>query len=132
MPDSFVNGTIFNIRSRPIYKCATELVGHINVCLVREVRYILPLMSRMRIDLTQKEIPLDGLYILRLFGQQSILCKLLNASHSMCPYFDNRLITLLGGPVNMRVLPHFRACTSFFFLVLIKFNHKITRLEISG
>ncbi|NVL90707.1 MAG: hypothetical protein HWN69_06910 [Desulfobacterales bacterium] len=61
LPDSLLNGTIFGGWHRPIYKRATKLVGHIDVCLVREIRYILPFISRMRIDLTQKEISLDGL-----------------------------------------------------------------------
>jgi len=39
---------------------ATELVSHIDVCLVHEVQCILPPTSRMRFDLTQKEIPLGG------------------------------------------------------------------------
>ncbi len=39
---------------------ATELVSHIDVCLVHGVQCILPPTSRMRFELTQKEIPLGG------------------------------------------------------------------------
>ena len=39
---------------------ATELVYHIDVCLVHGVQCILPPTSRMRFELTQKEIPLGG------------------------------------------------------------------------
>ncbi len=38
---------------------AAQLVRHIDVCLVRVARCTLPLISWMRFDLTQKEMPLD-------------------------------------------------------------------------
>jgi hypothetical protein len=38
---------------------AAQLVGYIDVCLVRVARCILPLTSWMRFDLTPKEMPLD-------------------------------------------------------------------------
>ena len=47
----------------PLLQQAPEIVGHIDVCLVRVARCILPLTSWMGFDLTQKETPRDDLHI---------------------------------------------------------------------
>ena len=58
---------------------ATELVSHIDVCLVHGVQCILPPTSRMRFELTQKEIPLGGYQMPGCFGNRLFECKSLYA-----------------------------------------------------